>query len=722
MGPIHQSAIKASPDAPYEPLLTGQWDLIEGKTVSITCSVEHTCASNPPSVQWNKAGHSITVHHEDLTGGNWTVISKIKYFPHYQDDKTQLECTATYPNGQQIHKIHTLSIKYSPKNTTITLLQSKEIKEGDDVTLICTSQANPDVNAYTWYKVGDDTQAVLQDHGQHITLRNVSRENEKYYCSVMNDLGRGNSSILEIPVMCSGCQRWSFSFPRRSITALKGSCVEIPCTFTRPKDTAEISVIWYFYRRRSYPQAFNNNNPSAVASQYRGRTSLVGNATNSCSLRIEDFRTSDGESYFPGINEEINSFRLNGDSVHIQVTDAPEEPLLTGQWDLAEGKTVSITCSVRHTCASNPPSMQWNKAGHSISVRHEDLTGGLWTVISEIKYYSHYQDDKTQLECTATYPNGQQIHKICTLSIKYSPKNTLITLLQSKEIKEGDDVTLMCTSQANPNVNNYTWYKVGDDTQVVLQDHNHNQHITLRNVSRENEKYYCSAMNDVGRGDSSILEIPVMSRTYIYVPVFAVSVIISLVLLLLIIYLCLRKRKSCRASDDGNKIREERCLPMEGQYSDRIYMNLMKRDSSVYDEMKPTPNHPGHVKGEDVIDLPEVGYLCLRGPLKTTRAPQTPTGTTVDPRGTPAGKNWGPHSCGDPADLQGPPEGLKHLWELTLWNNIYPSWVMMARRQEATPNANGKSSSLNMCECVKVVCKSCYREFWQCAKYHIARI
>ncbi|XP_075462410.1 sialoadhesin-like isoform X2 [Ascaphus truei] len=207
----------------------------------------------------------------------------------------------------------------------------------------------------------------------------------------------------------SGCQRWSFSFPR-SIAALKGSCVEIPCTFTRPKDIAEISVIWYLYRITGYPQAFNNNTLSAVLPQYRGRTSLLGNVTNSCSLRIDDVRTSDGESYYPGINEEINSYTLNKDSVLIQVTD--------------------------------------------------------------------------------------------------SPKNTTITLLQSKEIKEGDDVTLMCTSQANPDVNAYTWYKVGNDTQIVLQDHG--QHITLRNVSWENEKYYCSAMNDVGRGDSSILKISVM--------------------------------------------------------------------------------------------------------------------------------------------------------------------------------------------------------------------
>ncbi|MEE6481892.1 hypothetical protein FKM82_013051 [Ascaphus truei] len=305
----------------------------------------------------------------------------------------------------------------------------------------------------------------------------------------------------------SGCQRWSFSFPR-SIAALKGSCVEIPCTFTRPKDIAEISVIWYLYRITGYPQAFNNNTLSAVLLQYQARTSLLGNVTNSCSLRIDDVRTSDGESYYPGINEEINSYTLNKGSVLIQVTDVPYDPLLTGQWDLTDGITVSITCSVHHTCASKPPSVQWNKAGHRITVRHEDLTGGYWSVTSEIKYYPHYQDDKTQLECTATYSNGQKIHKIRTLSIKYSPKNTTITLLQSKEIKEGDDVTLMCTSQANPDVKAYTWYQVGNDTQSVLQDHG--QHITLRNVSWENEKYYCSAMNDVGRGDSSILKISVM--------------------------------------------------------------------------------------------------------------------------------------------------------------------------------------------------------------------
>ncbi|XP_075462413.1 myelin-associated glycoprotein-like isoform X2 [Ascaphus truei] len=290
----------------------------------------------------------------------------------------------------------------------------------------------------------------------------------------------------------SGCQDWSFSFPQY-ITALKGSCVEIPCTFTRTKDSAKFSLIWYLFRRIGYPQAFNNNNPSAVLPQYRGRTSLVGTITNSCSLRIDDVR-SDSEKYYPGINKEINSFKLNKGSVLIQVTDAPDEPLLTGTWDLTEGNTINITCSVNHTCASDPPSVQWNKAGHRISVRHEDLTGGHWRVISQIQYCPSSQDDKTQLECTAAYPNGQKTHKGATLSVK--------------------------------------------------------------------------------------------SRMYINVAVSVVSGIVGPVLLLLIIYLCWRKRKSCWVSGDGNNIREERFPPKDEPSPEGLYMDLMKRDPSEYDELK----------------------------------------------------------------------------------------------------------------------------------------
>uniref|UniRef100_A0A8C5QQH7 Ig-like domain-containing protein n=1 Tax=Leptobrachium leishanense TaxID=445787 RepID=A0A8C5QQH7_9ANUR len=204
-----------------------------------------------------------------------------------------------------------------------------------------------------------------------------------------------------------GLSDWTFTFPE-SIVALEGSCVEIPCSIPHHDGDAKSSLIWYRYRGLGYPEIFNGRNPSDVDSDYRGRTSLVGNGTNSCSLRINDVRFN--ERYYPGINTKINSFHLQKEKmVKIELSGKIYHifmPIIRGSEDMVEGHPVNISCSVEHTCASSPPTLKWNTAVHAITGRHEDLLGGYW------------RDHKTHLECKATFPNGRNFNKSTTLNIQ----------------------------------------------------------------------------------------------------------------------------------------------------------------------------------------------------------------------------------------------------------------------------------------------------------------
>ncbi|KAM4652914.1 B-cell receptor CD22-like [Discoglossus pictus] len=304
----------------------------------------------------------------------------------------------------------------------------------------------------------------------------------------------------------SDSKGWSFSFPA-FIKSLKGSCVVIPCTFTHPEGSENFSLIWYSYALIEYPQVFNSRDSTGVSPDYKSRTSLVGNTTNSCSLRINNVKVGDYK-YYPGINNNINSWHLhNKKAVDVMITGSPDHPQLTIPDSLTEGVTVIVSCSVEHTCASSPPNLTWNKVGHRIRKWQEEPTGGYYRVVTEMMYYPSYQDNNTLLACMATYPNGQTTDNKVILNIKYAPKNTTISIVGKKPVKEGDNVTLNCSCQSNPGVHNYTWYKVGANKDITLQDHN--KMVTVKNVSWENEKYYCSAINAVGRGDSHITEIPV---------------------------------------------------------------------------------------------------------------------------------------------------------------------------------------------------------------------
>eukprot|EP00079_Xenopus_tropicalis_P031361 XP_017945132.1 PREDICTED: sialoadhesin-like [Xenopus tropicalis] len=287
-----------------------------------------------------------------------------------------------------------------------------------------------------------------------------------------------------------------------SIPALRGSCVEIPCTF--PRVPAGFHLIWYRDQAGIDPQIFNNENPLDINGAFRGRTFLVGNESNSCSLRIDDVR--DSETYYPCINGNINCGTFRGfKKVRVQISDTPEKPVLTLPPSLTEGTPARITCSVRHTCTHNPPVLLWNKVGFNRTLQREYLEGGVWRFVNEMDYIPTYQNHGSPIVCESIYRSGQVSQETATLDITYPPKQVTVTKLDGeKEIKEGEEVTLQCTSDANPPANNYTWYRINKKGKEELKEHG--EEITVT-VNWENVMFSCSARNWLGNNDSAIIDL-----------------------------------------------------------------------------------------------------------------------------------------------------------------------------------------------------------------------
>ncbi|OCT56875.1 hypothetical protein XELAEV_180042721mg, partial [Xenopus laevis] len=210
----------------------------------------------------------------------------------------------------------------------------------------------------------------------------------------------------------------AFTLPE-SIRALRGSCVEIPCTFTRPRDYKNFNLVWYkdINLKLDY-KIFNHRDSSDVNKHYRRRTSLVGNDPNSCSLRINDVQETD--TYYPYINGNCRVSPFSEcQKVKVEVSDDPNEPSIEIPTDLTEGESVSISCSVEHTCPSSPPTLQWNKAGYNITYNQTRLKDGVWKATTVMEYLPSYQDHGTELICNATYPSGLKSNRcLATLNIR----------------------------------------------------------------------------------------------------------------------------------------------------------------------------------------------------------------------------------------------------------------------------------------------------------------
>ncbi|XP_072011114.1 B-cell receptor CD22-like isoform X2 [Engystomops pustulosus] len=293
----------------------------------------------------------------------------------------------------------------------------------------------------------------------------------------------------------SVCQRWTFP---SGITALIGSCVEIPCTY-HPGGTSDASgTVWYSNKHYDFdPVILNTEDSSSVIAEYKDRTSLVP-GHESCTLRIDPVRKADdGGEYYPGIDTSLNAQDKQSRTVRLHITGTSYIQLSVPDI-MTEGEATTIRCAVDHTCGSSPPDLQWNKPGHVIK-KSVDLKYGSWREESELTYTPSYEDDGSLIQCTATHPIAGKRTK--TLSILYAPKN--VTVIGMDEVMEGSDVTLQCNSVSRPDVSEYEWYK----GETRLPDRG--REMTVRNVTRDKEPYSCVARNTVGRGESAPIQITV---------------------------------------------------------------------------------------------------------------------------------------------------------------------------------------------------------------------
>ncbi|XP_065124685.2 sialic acid-binding Ig-like lectin 11 [Paramisgurnus dabryanus] len=89
-----------------------------------------------------------------------------------------------------------LDVQYSPKNTSVSVFPSKPVLEGSSVTLICSSDGNPAVFNYTWYRENGGQLVELQT-GSNLTFNVTDRTHTgRYYCQAQNQHGTQNTSVL----------------------------------------------------------------------------------------------------------------------------------------------------------------------------------------------------------------------------------------------------------------------------------------------------------------------------------------------------------------------------------------------------------------------------------------------------------------------------------------------------------------------------------------------
>uniref|UniRef100_A0A8C7JUY4 B-cell receptor CD22 n=2 Tax=Oncorhynchus kisutch TaxID=8019 RepID=A0A8C7JUY4_ONCKI len=222
------------------------------------------------------------------------------------------------------------------------------VVKGQEVTLTCSNTCTLSDNpnpTYIWYKNGHRLDKhISQQYRIHIYSSDI------YSCAV-----KGHEDLLSPAVCVHGLSCLNVTYTKRSICALKGSTVDITCTYRHPSWHNVTEVSW-FNKWESGVTADLSQDP-----EYAGRVKYQPTTDKDSTLRITDLRESDSAEYKFRFTTTAVKWGYSFPGITLIVTDlqVKETP------GTEEGK-VTLTCSTTCTLTDNPTYI-WYKNGQLLT-------------------------------------------------------------------------------------------------------------------------------------------------------------------------------------------------------------------------------------------------------------------------------------------------------------------------------------------------------------------
>ncbi|XP_035390437.1 B-cell receptor CD22-like, partial [Electrophorus electricus] len=419
-------------------------EVTERETAVLNCTT--TCSlSDSPTFIWYKNGRPLS-----------SSTNPLHLQPVSSEDADSYMCAVRgyehLPSPAQ-----TLTVRYSPKNVSVSISPSGEIVEGSSVTLTCSSDANPPVQNYTWFKEGGTSPV---GSGQTYSIISIMAEHTGLYCCVaQNEHGALNGTVTITLSKLYPPKNVLVSI-RPSSEIVGDSSVTLTCS-----SDANPPVQNYAW--------FKEGGTSSVGS---GQTYNITISSNSSGW------------YYCVAQNEHGMLKSASIDVTLKVLYPPKNVLVSirPSSEIVGDSSVTLTCS----SDANPPvqNYAWFKEGGTSSVG----SGQTYNItISSNSNSGEYT-------CQSSNDHRHGPHSV-TLNVLYRPKNVSVSIRPSGEIVEGSPVTLTCSSDANPPVQNYNWFK---EKTLLGKESTH----IIPNISSEDSgEYKCKSSNEHGSKYSSVI-------------------------------------------------------------------------------------------------------------------------------------------------------------------------------------------------------------------------
>nr|XP_029499707.1 B-cell receptor CD22-like [Oncorhynchus nerka] len=500
--------------------------ILKGSSVDLTCFYTYPSGYLVTSTFWFSAKQSDRWREnsipEDLTEDPG-YSGRVKY-PGTESGHSTLRITDLREEDSaeyhfSFHK-QTSGLGYSLPGTalSITGLQVK-VTGSQKLTLTCSTTCPLSDNpTYMWYMNGQYLQEDIFPWYRYLVS---SKYAGSYSCAV-----KGHENLHSPAVCVHGHNCQSVTTVNRNMCALKGTSVDISCTYTYPNDPQISKAFWSNkWGTRGEPEDLSQDPKYVGRVEYR----IPGNKENDCTLRFTGLRMSDSAEYRFRLRTILGG-KFAGTPVLLTVTDVLLELDPTS---VLEGESAILRCTTKCTLGPNTAFI-WYKNGQPIPNNYPYSNRLYQNPVSN--------DDAGGYSCAVVGHDDLHSPEV-TLRVRYKPKSTSASVSPSGKIVEGSSVTLTCNSDANPPVQNYTWLK-----RNVTSPRASGQSYTITKISSEdNGEYYCEARNILGGENSSLIPIYI-PVAFLWAPVVGVGVGAVLAAGALVFTYCMLKRRF-RGSD-----------------------------------------------------------------------------------------------------------------------------------------------------------------------------
>ncbi|XP_031729640.1 B-cell receptor CD22 isoform X2 [Anarrhichthys ocellatus] len=305
---------------------------------------------------------------------------------------------------------------------------------------------------------------------------------------------------------------WSVTFEKTDPCALKGSSVELSCSYNYTDEETVKKTAWYKgeLENGSWRRVALSDLPS-----YQNRFEYLGDQQHDCGLAIDDLQVNDTGHYYFRFDTEAYG-RRSKESVYLTVTELSAKVYPDS---VRAGDYVTLECIT--TCQLN--GTVWFKDGLPVATSE----------------FQARAEDAGNYFCAV---KGQEsvLSDPVALRVQYPPLNVSVEMSYSGHLTMGSSVNLTCSSAANPAADNYTWYSSAGSSFSSLLQVGSGQVLSLPSVEASHTGLYlCQASNRLGENNSNEVLLTVdetdTNRVILFVGI-GVKVFIGLLLPIVIIW------------------------------------------------------------------------------------------------------------------------------------------------------------------------------------------